>query len=604
MAMGFKQHLRKTTSLLVLLTSLCLPRPVDANPLASELIYLLENYPSILSKASLSDATREDVNAAMGLTLPSVSLTGDTGYQHTDKPGKNDFRIQGGLSATYNLFDGNFSVFEIKSSQILHQSALVDLDGTKQLILFQGIQAYLNLVLQNKMVEISQTNVQLVEKIKKFIHDESNVGRMSQADLLQARARLAQAQEALTAYQGSLRQGQNRYFHLFQRVPTKDNLQEPLAPSEVVPESLEEALRVARKHNPTLKGAGLLAEAASARVGVTEAALYPRVDLEASADSKYNVDGVDGNENEGSVLLKLNWKLFDGNRVKSQTRAAALRHNAAMMDLRYKHLTIEEQVRNSFNVIETEQRRFRTLQEAQSIAKEAFGARHEMMKSGKATIINVLDSALELLNVRIALTSADFNHRLAVYQLLLATGQLTQDSLSQLVLEGKAQPAIMDDTQLIQQLLDGKALPNRTDEPISGAAQLDEMALRALTQEDVTKASPEGYNDMSAFEAAHGAPYSDELAPEPAAGGNAPDFSQEIVESGYYLVLGSFSEPTYAQERMIVAGIDSAFTKDVDVNGTTYQRVLVGPMSQEAAQEAKTTAKERGIIDSWVLHEQ
>ena len=601
MGLGLKRFLRGTASVFVIVASLSLAPNANANPLAHELQYLLENYPAIRAKSSLSDAAREDVNAAYGLSAPTVTMTGDSGVQRSDQPSNTDFRVQGGLTATYNLFDGHYSVFETKGAQVAHQSTLADLDSTKQLILYQGVQAYLNLVLQNKMVEIADTNVKLVEQIKTFIESETNVGRMSNADLLQARARLAQAREALTAYQGSQRQGQNRYFHLFQRVPVAGRMQDPLAPSEVVPENLEEAIRVARKHNPVLKSAELLAEAASTRIGSVQSGLYPRVDLEASGDAKYNVDGVDGSENEGTLLLKLNWNLFDGNRTKSQSRAAALRHNAAMMDLRHKHLEVEEQVRNSFSVIETERRRFRTLQEAESIAEEAFNARHQMMETGKETIINVLDTALELLNVRIAVTSSDYAHRLANYQLLLATGQLNQDSIAQLIVEGKLQPAVPDDSKLIKKLIDGKAMPNSMD-------QLQSMELAPPTEMQpmnmqIQEASAEGYNDMAAFESAHGAPYSDELAPE--TGPTGPiELGPTDGPAGYYLVLGSFSEPAYAQDRIQLAGMDNAFLKPVEVNGTTYQRVLVGPMSQDDAEMTKISAQERGISDSWILHEE
>ncbi|MDV7338311.1 TolC family protein [Terasakiella sp. A23] len=608
MGLGLKRFLQGTASALVMMG---IATSASANPLVNELIYLLENYPSIKAKASLTDAAREDISAAYGLNMPTVSVSGDTGYQHTDQPSKDDYRVQGNLTATYNLFDGQFAAYEAKGAEVLHQSTLTDLSGEQSRIIFRGIQAYLNLVLQNKLVEISQTNVKLVEQIKTFIESESQVGRMSQADLLQARARLAQAREALIAYQGAQRQGQNRYFQLFQRVPTSDRMQDPLAPTEIVPENLEEAIRLARKHNPILQSSKLVAEAAQARIGSVESGAMPRIDVEASGDSKYNVDGVDGSENEGTVLLKLNWNLFDGNRVKAQTRAAALRYNAALMDSRHKHLENEEQVRNAYALIETERRRFRTLQEAEQIASEAFNARHEMMQSGKETIINVLDTALELLNVRIAVTSSDYSHRLANYQLLLATGQLTQDNIAQLVVEGQIQPAVADESQLIQKLIDGKAMPQQADTmapsgdmmgaemPAPGA--YDELAPMQL-EAQVRTGSPEGYNDMAAFESAHGAPYSDELAPE--AGPTGPiELGPSDGPAGYYLVLGSFSEPNYAQDRITLAGMENAFVKPVDVNGTTYSRVLVGPLSQSEAENGKAIAQDRGIPDSWVLKE-
>ncbi|WP_135075364.1 TolC family protein [Terasakiella sp. SH-1] len=620
MGLGLKRFWRNTVSACVMVAAVGFAPQAQANPLSAELVYLLENYPAIRAKASLSDAAREDIKAAYGLTAPVIALSGDTGYQRTDNPGKNDMRVQGNLTATYNLFDGHYSVFETKSAQVAHQSTLADLDTTKQLILFQGIQAYLNLVLQNKMVEISQTNVKLVEQIKTFIESESNVGRMSQADLLQARARLAQAREALTAYQGSQRQGQNRYFHLFQRVPPAGRMQDPLAPQEVVPESLEEAIRVARKHNPMLKSASLLAEAASSRVGSVESALYPRVDLEASADAKYNVDGTDGAENEGSVLLKMNWNLFDGDRTRSQSRAAALRHNAAMMDLRHKHLEVEEQVRNAFSIIQTERRRYRTLQEAETIAAEAFNARHEMMESGKETIITVLDTALELLNVRIAVTSSDYAHRLANYQLLLATGQLNQDSIGKLVIESTLQPAVADDNKLIKKLLEGDALKKTPSPQLSAQDALergvgmnqptqlapttnyDEMAPMQLETASTT-GRKEGYNDMAAFESAHGAPYSDELAPESAPTGPIELGPAAGDESGFYVVLGSFAETAYAQDRITMVGMNNAFIKSIDVNGNTYQRVMVGPMSASEAESARATASDRGVPDSWIIRQ-
>ncbi|WP_417822144.1 TolC family protein [Terasakiella sp.] len=602
MGPGLKKFWRNTTSALVMLSAIGFSTELQANPLASELQYLLENYPAIQSKASLTDAAREDIKAAYALSAPVLAVSGDAGYQHTDQPGNDDFRTRANVTATYNLFDGQYSAFEQQSAEINHKSNTVDLDNTRQRILFQGIQAYLNLVLQNKLVEISQTNVKLVEQIKTFIESESNVGRMSHADLLQARARLAQAHEALAAYQGAQRQGQNRYYHLFQRVPPAEKMLDPLTPSEVVPESLEEAIRLARKHNPVLQSAALLTEASSARVGSVESALYPRVDLEAAGDAKYNVDGVDGSENEATLLLKLNWNLFDGGRVKSQTHAAALRHNAAMMDLRSKHMEIEEQVRNAFSTIETQRQRFRTLQDAEAIAHEAFQARYDMMASGKETIITVLDTALELLNVRIAVTSSDYTHRLANYQLLLATGQLNQTSIAQLVVEGKLQPAVADDTHLLQKLLDGEAIPAPQDtlspsSPDLLQASYDDMAPMQLANDS------SAYNDMAAFEAAHGAPYSPELAPETGPTGPIELGPAANDATGYYVVLGSFSEPVYAQDRIALAGMDNAFMKAIDINGSTYQRVLAGPMSQLEAETARDQAKSRGIPDSWILRQ-
>lgn len=389
----------------------------------------------------------------------------------------------------------------------------VSLDTARQHLIHQGIQAYLNLVLQNKQVEISQSAVELVEQVKTFMDTEISAGRLSQEDAFLINDRLAQADEALTAYQGALRKAQTHYFKLFQRVPSKETMYDPLAPSEVVPESLAEALRLVRKHNATLT------------------------------------------------------------------------------DFHPKQMQNEEQVRNAFALIETKRQSLHTWQEAETIAQEAFRAHQDKMHSREENIIDVLDGALDLLDARIARTASDYGYRYANYKLLLATGQLNQNSMSQLVTETTLQPMMVSNDHLILNLLDGKnMLASNVNTPASSQVSSPFIELGA----GVT-----AYNDMAAFEAAHGAPFSPELAPEV-----GPTGQIELHDpNGYYLVLGSFSEPAYAQKLMTMAAMDNAFLKPVAVNGATYQRVLVGPLSQNEVETLKMTAQERGISDSWVLKE-
>ena len=72
--------LRKTLGAMALCTTLFYaPTQAQANSLSSELLYLLENYPAIRAKASLSDAAREDIKAAYALSAPVLAINGDTG---------------------------------------------------------------------------------------------------------------------------------------------------------------------------------------------------------------------------------------------------------------------------------------------------------------------------------------------------------------------------------------------------------------------------------------------------------------------------------------------------------------------------------------------
>ena len=69
------------------------------------------------------------------------------------------------------------------------------------------------------------------------------------------------------------------------------------------------------------------------------------------------------------------------------------------------------------------------LENAVNIAAEVFSSRQQLRKAGKETVINVLDAENEVNNTQINYTSASYDERLSVYQLLLAMGLLNPEGL-------------------------------------------------------------------------------------------------------------------------------------------------------------------------------
>ena len=70
------------------------------------------------------------------------------------------------------------------------------------------------------------------------------------------------------------------------------------------------------------------------------------------------------------------------------------------------------------------------LENAVNIASEVFSSRQRLREAGKETVINVLDAENEVNNAQINFTSASYDERLAVYQLLLSMGLLNPVGLN------------------------------------------------------------------------------------------------------------------------------------------------------------------------------
>jgi adhesin transport system outer membrane protein len=72
----------------------------------------------------------------------------------------------------------------------------------------------------------------------------------------------------------------------------------------------------------------------------------------------------------------------------------------------------------------TARQRVALLENAVNIASEIFTARRKLREAGKETILNMLDAENQVINAQINYTSATFDERIAIYQLMLAMGRL------------------------------------------------------------------------------------------------------------------------------------------------------------------------------------
>ena len=84
-----------------------------------------------------------------------------------------------------------------------------------------------------------------------------------------------------------------------------------------------------------------------------------------------------------------------------------------------------EQTKLSWQALITAKERLDLLENAVNIASEVFASRKRLREAGKENVINVLDAENEVNSAQINFTSASYDERVAVYQLLLAIGRLT-----------------------------------------------------------------------------------------------------------------------------------------------------------------------------------
>jgi adhesin transport system outer membrane protein len=244
-------------------------------------------------------------------------------------------------------------------------------------------------------------------------------------DALFARSRLQLGRERRVAFEGQLNDSLTRYHQVFGKRAVPELMIDPLPPGQLLPATLDDAIRIAESNNPSRVASGLQVDLADRRRTTAAADYYPRVDLVARNSRERNIDGTEGERREFTAFVRLTWELFSGFQTRASVAEAAQLFGAAQNTHGFTSRKIVEEVSLAWNEMSVARERVRLLENAVNIASEVFDARDRLRRAGRETAINVLDAENEVYNARINYAQAAYDGRRAIYRLLQAMGQIT-----------------------------------------------------------------------------------------------------------------------------------------------------------------------------------
>jgi len=408
-----------------------------AQSLNDELQGLVANHPEILAKRRSVEAAEPGVTKAYAGYLPKLDIFGQSGPQYIDSPvlqsegGGTWFSLAQvvGTRLTQNVFDGFATPAQVRSARLNQELAEFTLQGTRQNVLFDGIDAYLEVLRQSRLVALAHESERTIMRQLHLEDERVQRGSGIAVDVLQAKSRLQLAKERRIGFEGALADANTRYIQIFDHPPKPSAMRDPRAPADLLPANLDQALTIAREENPAIDSS--LAGVAVAEQGkrLARARYYPSIDVVASANQANDTDLVQGTRTDASVLLSATWNLFDGLATTAGTDQAIAEYKAARKNHDVVERDVLRQTHLAWNEWTTAQQRVELLENAVAIASEVFEARQKLREAGRETVINVLDSENEVYNARINLVEVSGDATRAAYQLLQGMGRLGPSQL-------------------------------------------------------------------------------------------------------------------------------------------------------------------------------
>lgn len=408
------------------------PPVAFANPLKVELAALVRNHPKIQAGRKSVEAAGKGIGVAEADLYPTVQATGDVGPEIIDSP---DTRAVGqypyrrtrnvaGLTVKENLFNGFATASNVRIARLQKELSTISLENTLQQTIFTGIKAYIDVLRQKRLIELARENEKTIQRQLNLEDERVQRGSGVAVDVLQAKSRLQLAKEKRVNYEGSLEDAISTYTKVFGHAPDVESMMDPVPPVDLIPSELKKAVEIAISENPAVANSGTSVEVARERRRQTMAELYPSVDLEGSYNYEKNKNTVIGTRRDYSVLLTATWDLFTGLSTRKGQAKAAYEYRASKDDYDYTLRQVVEQTRLAWQALLTARERLQLLENAVNIASEVFDSRKKLREAGKETVINVLDAENEVNSAEIDFTSASYDERVAVYQLLVAMGRL------------------------------------------------------------------------------------------------------------------------------------------------------------------------------------
>jgi adhesin transport system outer membrane protein len=422
----------------------------QASTLEGEVGGLVDTHPQIQAARKGVQSSTEAVSAARAGYLPQLRVNGDVGPNYSDTPDRHTtygqtFTRNGdgaGVSISQRLYDGDLTNSTVDTAIYSKAVSESSLRLTRQNTILEGVNSYMDVLRQSALVGLARENEKRLQTQLNLEDERVARGSGMAVDVLAAKHRLQLAKERRVAFEGALEQALDRYLQVFGHAPDIAGAAEPQPPIDLIPLTLDEAVKAAQDDNPTVEVAQRTVTVANERIRTADSGYYPTLDLVAKADYASYKNGINGMSRDYSLLLQMNWELFSGFRTRAQTAQAAYDHGASLDNANQAGRKASEAVRLAWSQLVTARTRLGLLENAVNLANEVWVARKKMREAGKATVIDVLDAESDITNAQINYVIASYDLRLAAYALVHAMGRLEVDALDRRSPSNSSAPAV------------------------------------------------------------------------------------------------------------------------------------------------------------------
>lgn len=416
------------------------PSAVLAATLQEALVQAYQANPTLNAQRASTRASDEGVPQALSGYRPQISASADSGVTGTRNRGLRSttgtystvetgtVTASAGLSVTQPLFDGFRTKNSVRAAESNVLASRETLLNTEQNVLFDAVEAYMNVLRDFAILDLNRNNVDLLDEERRATKERFDVGEVTRTDTALSESRLAAARSQLSVAEANLKASRAIYRQVIGAEPTRLHPSQPI--DRLLPRTQQEALEIAYAEHPAVRAAFHAVDVAELNVRVIQGELAPSLSLQANAGYQWDENHVSpGTDNysrtaQGSVLGVLSVPIYQGGQEYSRVREA----KEVLGQRRLEAEAVRDQVRaavvSAWGALEGAKAQIVAAQAQVEASTIALAGVREEQRVGQRTFLDVLNFQQEQLDARTALITAQRDRVVASYALLQAIGRL------------------------------------------------------------------------------------------------------------------------------------------------------------------------------------
>ncbi len=394
------------------------------DPVLTELVdRTLAGNPDLAQSLARVIQARESLNQTRGSTLPQVDSTSRDGRNfNSDLPDSSSFSRSIDARWTIDLFGGQRR--SIEAARADYVSAGFSLANAQSLLTAEVARNYIDMRNARLRLEVAEASLTVQDRNVQIADWRAQAGLVSSIDVEQARAARAQTAASLPLFEQAEAQARYRLSVLTGAAPgavdtlIAGSLPLPRQPAAIATDAPAELLR----RRPDIRSVERDLAAATARIGVAQAQLYPALSLSGSIATGATSLGGLLDTITGGLFSSVSGVIFDGGQRRSAVRSQRAAAQGAFAAYRSAILGALEDVENALVARTTAEKRIIAFQAQVAASRNAAFLARTNYQAGLTDFRTLLESERSLLSANDGLVTAQADRLTAIIQLYVALG--------------------------------------------------------------------------------------------------------------------------------------------------------------------------------------